>query len=276
MDVRPGATIQLANCEIRYAGLNGYPALRLDASAAQVSDCRIHDNAYRGIIVNAAGAGATLDGMTIDHNGRGGIGNYGGTVALRNSAVYTNANGTTANGGGILNDAGGVLTIVNDSFWDNNGSNGAGAIANMSGTVTVLNSTFAGGSSWPNGTAAAIDNVSGSVTVTNSILADAEYGPKCKGTITDGGGNLRWPTADTSCVGTYGDPKLGALQDNGGPTWTMAISPGSAALGLGVAAPHKPAALACRHKMRRGRVRVGTLGGEPDGYLPAADCALSG
>lgn len=47
MDVRPGATIQLANCEIRYAGLNGYPALRLDASAAQVSDCRIHDNAYR-------------------------------------------------------------------------------------------------------------------------------------------------------------------------------------------------------------------------------------
>ena len=99
--------------------------------------------------MNAAGAGATLDGMTIDHNGRGGIRNYGGTVALRNSTVYPNANGTTANGGGILNDGGGVLTIVNDSFWDNKGSNGAGAIANMSGSVTVLNSTFAGGSSWP-------------------------------------------------------------------------------------------------------------------------------
>src|SRR5262249_20201921 len=31
----------------------------------------------------------------------------------------------------------------------------------------------------------------------------------------------------------YVDPQLGPLQDNGGPTWTMALLPGSAAVGTG-------------------------------------------
>jgi hypothetical protein len=42
--------------------------------------------------------------------------------------------------------------------------------------------------------------------------------------------------APTDLVGTSTnpiDPKLGPLQDNGGPTWTMALLPGSPAIGAG-------------------------------------------
>jgi len=47
-----------------------------------------------------------------------------------------------------------------------------------------------------------------------------------------GGGSF----ADTDLVGTSAspiDPKLGPLQDNGGPTWTMALLPGSPAFDAG-------------------------------------------
>ncbi len=47
------------------------------------------------------------------------------------------------------------------------------------------------------------------------------------------GGNLRFPKNDLSCVGDWGDPKLADLADNGGPTHTMALLPGSAAIGRG-------------------------------------------
>src|SRR5215216_5140616 len=48
----------------------------------------------------------------------------------------------------------------------------------------------------------------------------------------DGGHNLQYP--DANCPGIpVGSPQLGPLQDNGGPTWTMALLPGSAAIDAG-------------------------------------------
>ena len=51
--------------------------------------------------------------------------------------------------------------------------------------------------------------------------------------VESGGGNLRWPSIDGSCAGAYGDPRLGPFQDNGGPTPTMALGAGSAAIDAG-------------------------------------------
>src|SRR5439155_20384804 len=51
--------------------------------------------------------------------------------------------------------------------------------------------------------------------------------------IVDSGSNLTYPGTDTSCPGTNGDPKLGPLQDNGGPTFTRALEVGSAAIDAG-------------------------------------------
>jgi len=55
-----------------------------------------------------------------------------------------------------------------------------------------------------------------------------EYGPNCAGSLTDSSHNLSFP--DTTCPGTTGDPKLGQLLDNGGPTLTMGLMPGSSAI----------------------------------------------
>lgn len=49
----------------------------------------------------------------------------------------------------------------------------------------------------------------------------------CSAGVTDGGGNLSWP--DSTCPGINQDPLLdpAGLQDNGGPTKTIALQPGS-------------------------------------------------
>jgi hypothetical protein len=73
------------------------------------------------------------------------------------------------------------------------------------------------------------------VTLRNTIVATntASSNPNCNGTIANGGNNL---DSGTSCgwVSTNGskssaDPMLGPLADNGGPTLTMALLPGSTA-----------------------------------------------
>ena len=66
------------------------------------------------------------------------------------------------------------------------------------------------------------------MTLQNTIVTNSPAGGNCSASITDGGGNLSYP--DATCPGINGNPLLGPLQDNGGPTHTMALLPGSAAL----------------------------------------------
>jgi len=89
--------------------------------------------------------------------------------------------------------------------------------------VTVTNSTFSDNGSY-SGRGGGIFNP-GRLTLRNTIVANsfrgncASFGSSLVG---DGGGNL---DTDGTCVGTISpDPLLGLLQNNGGPTQTMAIS----------------------------------------------------
>lgn len=66
------------------------------------------------------------------------------------------------------------------------------------------------------------------MTLSNTIVANGVGGGNCSATITDGGYNLVW--GDATCPGTNADPKLLPLADNGGPTHTLALDNGSAAL----------------------------------------------
>ena len=78
--------------------------------------------------------------------------------------------------------------------------------------------------------------------ISNCILANALLASNslwnCSGAVTDAGHNL---SSDASCVltgvgsMTNTDPKLGPLADNGGPTLTMALLPGSPAIDAGSA-----------------------------------------
>ena len=234
MNIASTGSAQLQNCEIRYAGASGSAALSTDSSNLQVKDCRIHHNASRGVYINGTGLTPTFDGMRVDHNGYGGLANYGGVVTLSNSTFDENTlSSCSSAGAGIRNDNGGTLTIVNSTFYSNTGCQGGNVYNAGGGTLTVTHSTLSDGYSWPSGPGGNVRNDGGTVTLKNTIMANPSAGGNCSGTITDGGGNLRWPKSDASCFGPFGDPKLGTLQDNGGSTWTMALGAGSAALESG-------------------------------------------
>jgi len=59
------------------------------------------------------------------------------------------------------------------------------------------------------------------------------------GVVTDGGGNLQFPDSDCGATIPVGNPVLGSLAGNGGPTQTMSIS-GAPAIDAAVAANCPP------------------------------------
>ncbi|MBI5536512.1 MAG: hypothetical protein HY898_27570 [Deltaproteobacteria bacterium] len=87
------------------------------------------------------------------------------------------------------------------------------------------------------------------LSITNTILANTatnEWNPvNCRPTSSTGDHNIQFPAKqgggsdDTPCAPTvtFADPLLGLLQDNGGPTWTMALGSGSPAIGAGADCP---------------------------------------
>jgi hypothetical protein len=122
--------------------------------------------------------------------------------------------------------------VNNSTFYNNSADNDSGGgIANY-GTLVMSNSTFSsnrahdlGGSIYNYASVGAV------ATLKNTIIANSPAGGNCYGAIVDGGGNLSYP--DTTCPGTNSDPVLGPLQNNGGPTHTMALLPSSAAIDAG-------------------------------------------
>jgi hypothetical protein len=159
----------------------------------------------------------------------GGIFNYFGTTFVSNSTFTGNA---AQNGGGIFSHGG--LHVTDSTFFGNAGGSGGGIY--NEGVETVVNSTFSGNvASYGSG----IYNYTGtSITIIkNTIVAHSVPGGNCFNfgfILNDGGGNL---DTDGTCVGrTSPDPLLGPLQNNGGPTQTLAISMASPAFGGGTAA----------------------------------------
>ena len=219
-----------------------------------VSNSAFSDNSAGdgGGIYNAGGT-VTLSNSSFSGNHTirylgGGIYNHWGSMTVSTS-TFSGNNAFT--GGGVLNGDGGwltvsnstfsdnivwygggianfnVLTVSNSSFSGNSASNDGGGIRTWEGTVEVSNSTFSDNSAYDGG-GGDIHNSGGTLTLKNTIVANSPTGTNCFGIITDGGGNLSYP--DSTCPGINSDPVLGPLQNNGGPTETMALGPGSAAI----------------------------------------------
>lgn len=158
----------------------------------------------------------------------------GGGIVSRGNTVITgttfSSNGASR-GGGIFN--GGTLEITNSTFSGNSGNGffGGGGIYNF-GTMTVTNVTLSGNSANPSG--GGILNSAGIVTLRNTIVTNSPTGDNCSGTITNGGNNIDdsascgWGSNLGSMSNT--NPLLGTLQNNGGPTQTMALLSGSPAI----------------------------------------------
>jgi CSLREA domain-containing protein len=161
----------------------------------------------------------------------------GGLTSNGNNAhaLITNStfsgNAATGVGGGFGNVVG-AAELINNSFSGNTAANTGGGIFN-NGTLTVTNSTLSGNSA-TNGGGSVRNSSPGTTTLRNSIVAGSSPGDNCSGTIGNGGNNLDsglscgWGSGNGSLSSTY--PALGPLEDNGGPTQTFALLPGSPAV----------------------------------------------
>jgi hypothetical protein len=137
-------------------------------------------------------------------------------------------------GGGIFNQ--GKMIMSNSTLADNTAFSASGfpygrggGISNV-GTAIISNSTLSGNAAYPGG------GISGAVAIQNSIVANSPSGGNCNGAVTSNGYNLSSDgTCNLSNTGDLNntDPMLGALQNNGGPTQTMALLPGSPAIDAG-------------------------------------------
>ena len=164
---------------------------------------------------------------------------FSSNVASYNGGGIYSANRTTltastlrdnlaTNGGGNFN-ASGTLMVISSTLSGNSADYHGGGIANDDGTVSVISSTLSGNSAVYGG--GIWDNTE-PATLNNTIVANSPSGGDISGSITgarnlveDGSGGL----ADT----ITGDPLLGPLADNGGPTMTHALLPGSPAINAG-------------------------------------------
>jgi hypothetical protein len=208
-----------------------------------VTDSVLGDNsaaANGGGIINYGGGRLSITNSALSGNaafivGAGAIDNYtSSTVTIASSTLSGNVTGGA--GGGIRNA--GTLTVTNSTLSRNAADNGGGLLG-TAGTATVTSSTLSG--NFAAATGGGIDQTgSGRITLRNTLVAGntAPASPDVDGSldshghnlIGDGSGGLGY--ADTDLVGTADnpiDPLLGPLQDNGGPTLTMALLPGSPA-----------------------------------------------
>ncbi|HEX9665887.1 MAG TPA: choice-of-anchor Q domain-containing protein [Thermodesulfobacteriota bacterium] len=240
--VNPGAELTLENLTVEDAGDPNVAGggVRNDGLLT-VLDCTFAGNSANngGGIFNNSSATATIMDSTFSHNN---VPTFGG--GIRNRGMLTVINSTfegnigNSSSGGIDNE--GNLIVINSTFSGNStGMFGqGGGITNVGGiagvTLTVINSTFTGNSA-ANGGGGIINSMGASAELLNTIMAD-NPGGNCLGTITDGGFNIDdgatcgFMVANNSLPNTNPELDPTVLQDNGGPTQTIALEPTSPAI----------------------------------------------
>jgi predicted outer membrane repeat protein len=199
----------------------------------------------------SAGGGIFNDGGTLYLNysnlvgnsslyGGGGIYSNGGKLVVSNSTVANSSGGF----GGAINSFNAALTVVNSTFSGNSGTYGGG-ILNSYAAISVSNSTFSGNSGTYGG--GGIYNYGGTAALLNTIIANSSAGGDLflsdNGSFTGNNDLIDDSSAGTNgSNGYFGASSLynvpagldpAGLQNNGGPTQTIALLPGSPAVNAG-------------------------------------------
>jgi len=145
----------------------------------------------------------------------GGIFMRGSTVVLSNSTVSNNS--TNSSGGGI------AMSNTGGPAWPDT----PGSLTLSNSTISENSGLFYGGNVyfWGDNTAV----------LSNTIIANSVMRADCRNTGTTIFANSDSIIEDGSCgtVALKVNPKLGPLKDNGGPTKTHALLPGSPAINAG-------------------------------------------
>ncbi|HEX7517856.1 MAG TPA: choice-of-anchor Q domain-containing protein [Chthoniobacterales bacterium] len=226
----------------------------LTLTACTVSTCGgsadFGANAVGGGIYNATGSSIQLVRCTLNGNGVAGGGSfhlgqpgsgYGGALENEGMASLQNCTitGNTAVGGPMVCGIFGCMAgSGRGAGIYNAGDLVIAACTISSNSATADLGTASGGGIWSVGNSE----------ITNSIVAENTGGaaPDAAGSFESDGFNLigrRDGSAGFTAIGDQTgtieaplDPKLGPLQDNGGPTWTRALLPGSPAIDAGISA----------------------------------------
>ncbi len=166
-------------------------------------------------------AGANGDGGAIAHDGN---------EAFIESSTFT-ANSAGRHGAAVFSNA--RVVIENSTFTGNQAGSGGGAVYQTGSDNSIIdyatianNTAVYGGGIYNEGSASA------TLSISRSIIA-GNTGGNCDGVLLSGGYNLWF--AGTNCPfsgpgDSAGNPALGALASNGGPTQTLLPGPGSAAI----------------------------------------------
>ncbi|MGE5377764.1 MAG: choice-of-anchor Q domain-containing protein, partial [Bacteroidota bacterium] len=168
----------------------------------------------------------TLRNSTIAQNQGGGILIYGTGSTILNSTITQNQ-ADANDGGGIAIRGGGMHRILNSTVTQNSAASGGGISIYQPATVDVDNSTFAHNSA-ARGTEIKMVGYS-YMDVTNTIFVCIPESSNCY----EGGSTPIALTNSILATGTLYDYGLAALADNGGPTQTMALLPGSPLIDTG-------------------------------------------
>jgi hypothetical protein len=192
------------------------------------------DNGNTGMLTIT---GSTISGNRTDNPGHpggsgGGIVN-GGTMTIQDSTI----SGNTATGGNFEGYGGGIYgnnnTIINSTITGNSAVRGGG----VAGGGNIAHTTFSSNSA---NVAGGTLYLTSSLELGNAILKAGASGVN----IFNNGGSLITHGYNISSDDGSGllngpgdqintDPMLGPLQDNGGPTFTHALLPGSPAIDAG-------------------------------------------
>jgi hypothetical protein len=256
------------SCDADGAGIYNQGTLTLTDST--VTNNLAHHNG--GGIINGDGGNLTIVRSTIDDNtadiGGGGIYNTSSTLNVSDSTIANNAATSTA------------------APTASNVTGGGGLDATAFAHVTITNTTIAGNvTGWAGGGVALTRPAFGSfINLVNTLVATnsaGDHGPDAAGAMISQGSSLIGQTDgstgwnDSDLTGTSAsplDPLLGPLQDNGGPTQTMALLAGSPALNAGD--PDQLGSPDQRGVIRTGSVNIGAYQASASTFLLIAPDAI--
>ena len=225
------------NSNTGFGGSGGDGGAIANSGTATITNSILSNNFSRGIGGAIYSNGSmTVDSSTISDNSArfaGGIYNAG-TLDITQSTLSNNI--TSDNGGGVANAN--ILTVTNSTLSGNSANQGGG-ISNFA-TANITSSTLSNNSASTNG--GGVEN-SGSIKIDSSIVAlnTAPAGPNFFGVVTSQGHNAVGDTSGSTFIPAGGDQigvtpaqlNLGVLQNNGGPTQTIALGTGSVAIDAG-------------------------------------------
>ena len=220
-------------------GIRNVGTLTLDRAIIQHNRANgSTSNDIGGGICNGCGPGtgtltllnSIVSGNTAD---RGGGIFSNATLIITGSSIISN---TARSGGGLMNyaSASGSATLSSSTVSGNTATNGVAGISQENGAISITSSTISGNV----GTVGGFYHGGGASTLRNTMIANNGPGTDCLlfAPITSSGHNL---SSDSTCGLTAGgdlqntNPLLGPLANNGGPTPTHALLPGSSAFDAG-------------------------------------------